>query len=76
MSQLCAALNVDHVAANSYEGPLYFTTGRPVVVEYISSIVLVFLRTQMFGNLQLTFGNSVKISVKILGIRLRGGWYL
>jgi hypothetical protein len=32
MPQLRAALDVDHVAANSYVGPLYFTTGRPVVV--------------------------------------------
>ena len=32
ISQLRAALDVDHVAANSYVGPLYFTTGRPVVV--------------------------------------------
>jgi len=32
MSQLRAALDIDHVPANSYVGPLYFTTGRPVVV--------------------------------------------
>lgn len=32
LSQLRAALDVDHVAANDYVGPLYFTAGRPVVI--------------------------------------------
>jgi NAD(P)-dependent dehydrogenase (short-subunit alcohol dehydrogenase family) len=32
LSQLRAALDVDHVAADAYVGPLFFTAGRPVVI--------------------------------------------